>query len=137
MKDHAVFIVRSGPKCIFVRRSLSKKTLPGIWAFPSGTVENNESFEQTAVREAKEEFAVDVVAVGKIASRDLPEFDTRLHFVLCDLVSGQPVVKDTDEFDQIAEHTFDEFFTKYSDDQIGHGLVWLRANPKIWRSHNL
>jgi len=29
---------------------------------------------------------------------------------------------------------FEEFFNKFSDAEIGHGLIWLRKNPEVWKN---
>ena len=56
LQEHAAIIIANEKKeILFVKRSLKKKTLPGIWAFPSGTKESNEKIEETAIREAMEE----------------------------------------------------------------------------------
>jgi len=28
--------------------------------------------------------------------------------------------------------SMEDFFEKFSDDNIGHGLIWLRKNPDVW-----
>ena len=40
---------------------LSKDTKDDFWKFPGGRVDDNESFRQTAIREAKEESGLDIV----------------------------------------------------------------------------
>jgi mutator protein MutT len=134
MEDHAVYVVKKDGKFLFVQRSKQKKTLPGAWAFASGTVEEGETIEEAAKREAMEEVGVEVQPVQTFATRDLPEAGVTLHFVLCGLVAGQPKPVEKHEIENIAWHTFEDFFNTYRDDQIGHGLRWLRTQPKIWQS---
>ena len=137
MQDHAVLVIRSGSKCLFVQRSFTKKTLPGAWAFASGTVEAEETIEETAKREAKEELGL-IVSVQKVfASHELPNFNTILHFVLCNLVEGEPIIHAPDEIEAFEWISLSDFFEKYNDSQIGHGLVWLRANTNIWMQEGL
>ncbi len=133
MEDHAVYVIKKDGKFLFVQRSKHKKTLPGAWAFPSGTVEPGESIEAAAKREAMEEIGVTVKPLKTFAVRDLPENGVTLHFVLCDLVEGTPKLVETDEIGDVAWYSFEEFFAKYSDDQIGHGLRWLRTQPQLWK----
>jgi ADP-ribose pyrophosphatase YjhB (NUDIX family) len=137
MKDHVALVIRQGSKTLFVQRSLQKTTLPGMWAFASGTVEDGETLQQTAIREAKEELAVDVVPIKVMAVHDLVEMNTRLHFVLCEIKNGTPTIVARSEIEQIAWMNFHTFFETFNDSQIGHGLVWLRTQPKLWQNENL
>jgi len=133
MKDHAVMMIRNDAgRILFVQRSMKKSTLPGAWSFPSGTVEEGEDVLLTAVRESMEELGVDVSPERVLSTLDLDEFSVRLHFVLCSIISGDPVIGEPDEIDEIDWMSMEDFFEKFSDDNIGHGLVWLRKNPDVW-----
>ena len=133
MKDHAAIIIRDGDgRILFIQRSMKKSTLPGAWSFPSGTVEEGEDVLSTAVRESMEELGVDVLAEKVLSTLDLPEFSARLHFVLCSVKDGEPTIKEPDEIDVINWMSMEDFFERFSDDEIGHGLIWLRANPDVW-----
>lgn len=134
MKSHAAFIIHDGPKALFIKRSLQKKDLPGAWSFPSGTQEEGEAIEVTATRESEEELGVKTTVERVLGERELNEFRVKLHFVLCKIVSGEPTVIDESEISDFAWHTFEEFFNTYTDDEIGHGLVWLRQHPEVWQS---
>ena len=128
-----MYVVKKDGKFLFVQRSKQKSTLPGAWAFASGTVEPGESVEAAAKREAMEEVGVRVKPIKTFAVRDLPDNGVTLHFVLCELEDGTPKPVQKDEIQDVAWHGFEEFFAKYNDDQIGHGLRWLRKNPKLWK----
>lgn len=122
-------------KILFIQRSLKKKTLPGAWSFPSGTKEENESIFNTALRESYEELGIKVIPNKIMATKDLPELSSRLLFILCDINDNQePEIKAVDEIEQFKWMSFNEFFGKFNDNQIGHGLVWLRQNPDIWNN---
>lgn len=137
MKEHAVIVIKNEDNDIlFVKRSMNKSTLPGAWSFPSGTVEANEPAHETIVREAREEFGVEVEVEENIATLDLPEFSVRLIFVLCKIKSGEPSICAPDEIDEIEWMKFKDFFDKFDDNNIGHGLVWLRKNPHIWEKYS-
>jgi 8-oxo-dGTP diphosphatase len=133
MKDHAAILLHKNNKFLFVKRSKTKKFLPNIWAFPSGTKESEESIYDTAVRESFEELGVKVEAENTIATKELPELQSRLHFVTCKIISGEPFIKDANEIQEIEWLTFNQFFSKYSDSEIGHGLIFLRQNPELWK----
>jgi mutator protein MutT len=134
MKEHAVLVLKNKDnQILFVKRSMNKKTLPGIWAFPSGTVETGEKIFDTIIREAEEELGIEVNPLKIFAETELREFSTRLCFVLCSVKNGTTRINEPDEIDELKWMTFNEFFNQFSDNQIGHGLIWLRKNPDIWR----
>lgn len=135
MKDHAVIILRNDNKVLFVQRSETKKILPNIWAFPSGTVEKGEQIKETVIREAKEELGVSVNIERTLTAIELPEFKVKLHFVVCTTQSGKPTIQELDEIQSIQWLTFKEFFDKYNDIQIGHGLIYLRRHQEILEPH--
>ncbi|HUB86486.1 MAG TPA: 8-oxo-dGTP diphosphatase MutT [Verrucomicrobiae bacterium] len=66
--------------------------LGGLWEFPGGKREANETFEQCLVREIHEELGVEISA-GKLfedITHHYPEKTVRLKFFLCQLISGKP-----------------------------------------------
>jgi len=130
MKNHAALILHNRDKILFIKRSAVKKMLPNMWAVPSGTMEEGETVEMTALREAKEELGIDIVIENVIATVELPELESRLHFVSCK--SLQDIIHfDQTEIQTTAWMTFEEFFNTYTDEQIGHGLRYLRKHQKI------
>lgn len=135
MTSHVAIILERQGKVLFIQRATTKKTLPNIWAFPSGTVEEGEEMERTAVREAKEELGVVACVKNTLGVMELPEFNVRLHFVVCNIESGEPFIQEANEIQAIRWMTMGEFFAEYRDDQIGHGLVYLRAHPEVWNTH--
>ena len=133
MEEHVALIIKNeNREILFIQRSFNKKTLPGAWSFPSGTVEEGENINKTALREAYEELGVEINFDKIIAETELPEFSVKLIFVLCSIKNGKIFIKEPNEINKIEWMTFNEFFNKFSDNEIGHGLVWLRKNPEIW-----
>ncbi len=68
----AVAAVRSMDGEFLVVRRSEKKTFPGHWAFPGGFVEKNETPEEAAERETREEttLEVDIIDGGEPFTRD-------------------------------------------------------------------
>ena len=131
MSDHAAIIVRKGNSVLFVKRSMKKRILPGAWAFPSGTKPEHETLFETAKREAMEELGVEVRPDSVLCTQELPEFNDTLHFVLCSITKGEPSIREPNEIDQLLWMPFQDFLKKHDDSQIGHGLIYLRTQPKL------
>ncbi len=134
MEEHAVLVLKnSSNEILFVKRSMQKKILPGAWAFPSGTLEKEENVYETIKREAREELGIEVNPLKILVKTELQEFSAKLCFVLCEIKKGTPRINEPKEIEKIEWMTFNDFFKRFSDNEIGHGLVWLRKNPQIWR----
>lgn len=133
MKDHVALVIKDeNNNILFCRRSKLKKKLPLAWAFATGTCEENEDVFQTAKREAFEELGVEVKAIEVLCVKELPQFNDKLHFVVCEIISGEAYIKEPEEIEELLWLPLKEFFKQYSNDQIGHGLIYLRENPNLW-----
>ena len=126
MIDHAAIIIKNKDQILFIKRSKYKKILPNVWSFPSGTQKENETIFQTAEREAREELGVIVKAESLLTKKELPEFNVILHFVVCSILEGIPDIRDHHEISELSWLRSEEFFCKYTDEEIGHGLAHLR-----------
>src|SRR5580700_10080934 len=86
----AALIFRNGQLLITQRHTNAH--LGGLWEFPGGKREANETFEQCLVREIREELGVEI-AVGELfeeISHTYPEKSVHLKFFICKLISGEP-----------------------------------------------
>ena len=86
----AALIFRNGRLLITQRHPDAH--LGGLWEFPGGKREPDETFEQCLVREIREELGVEISA-GELfedVTHAYPEKTVRLKFFLCRLVSGEP-----------------------------------------------
>ena len=86
----AALIFHNGKLLITQRHA--KAHLGGLWEFPGGKRESNETFDQCLVREIREELGVEISVSGLFEeiSHDYPEKSVRLKFFLCQLRSGEP-----------------------------------------------
>lgn len=74
-----------------VTRRLESTHLPGLWEFPGGKCEPDESQEACLIRELDEELGVSA-AIGDeivVTEHEYPDRTVRLHFRLCTL-AGEP-----------------------------------------------
>ena len=85
----AAEIERDGRFLITQRRPTA--TLPLLWEFPSGRVEDNETDEDALIREILEEMDIDV-RVGKLSmfiKHEYPEYAVDLCVYRCELLSEE------------------------------------------------
>jgi 8-oxo-dGTP diphosphatase len=99
MKKIAVAVVQKNNEILLVRRRRKEGNLQ--WQFPSGEIESAESNEQACMREVFEETNVTCRTVKKFGERIHPDSHVEIHYWLCDYVSGEAIVKDDDELDQV------------------------------------
>jgi mutator protein MutT len=66
--------------------------LGGLWEFPGGKVEDDESLEAALERELQEEIGVHVTVLDKFfeVQHDYPTRSVQLHFFNCHILSGEP-----------------------------------------------
>ena len=86
----AALIFHDGKLLIAQRHT--RAHLAGLWEFPGGKREPDETFEQCLVREIREELGVEI-SVGKLfesVTHAYPEKTVRLKFFVCRLTGGKP-----------------------------------------------
>lgn len=77
---------------LLITRRHAGTHLGGLWEFPGGKREPDETFEQCLARELREELGIEVEAGGLFEeiSHTYPEKAVHLKFFICKLVSGRP-----------------------------------------------
>jgi mutator protein MutT len=86
----AALIFRDGR--ILITQRHAKSHLGGLWEFPGGKREPDETFEQCLVREIREELGLEI-SVGELFEEVVhayPEKSVRLKFFICKILSGEP-----------------------------------------------
>jgi mutator protein MutT len=84
-------VIRRDGKILITRRS-DRVHLPGLWEFPGGKVEPNESLEKALEREIFEELGVKIGVQDEVFTVE-HEYLTkavRLHFFNCTITEGEP-----------------------------------------------
>jgi len=77
---------------LLITRRHAGSHLGGLWEFPGGKREPDETFEQCLVREIREELGMEI-AVGDLYEEITHAYDektVRLKFFICGWVSGEP-----------------------------------------------
>jgi mutator protein MutT len=120
----AALIFHDGKLLITQRKADSH--LGGLWEFPGGKREANETFEQCLVREIREELGIEI-SVGELfeeISHAYPEKIVRLKFFICKLISGEPQPLGCAAFKWIGKNELSDFEFPAADAQL---LGKLRA----------
>jgi len=94
--------------------------LGGLWEFPGGKREGDETFEQCLVREIREELAVEI-AVGELfadITHAYPEKSVHLKFFICRLVSGEPEARGCAAIQWVGRHELDDYEFPAADAQL-------------------
>ena len=86
----AALIFRGG-KLLITQRP-AEAHLGGLWEFPGGKREPDETFEQCLVREIREELGVEITVgeLFKSVTHAYPEKTVHLKFFVCRLLGGEP-----------------------------------------------
>ena len=84
-------LIRANGKILITRRP-DNVHLPGLWEFPGGKVEANESLQDALRREIREELGVDIVVLDEyfITEHHYSDKSVRLHFFECAIRNGVP-----------------------------------------------
>ena len=84
-------IIRRDGKILITRRP-DNVHLAGLWEFPGGKVEPNESMQTALTREIREELGVEIEVLAERLriQHDYPTRSVELHFFEALLVSGDP-----------------------------------------------
>lgn len=90
----AAGLVFHGGKLLITQR-FQAAHLGGLWEFPGGKRESEESFENCLIRELREELGIEVI-VGPVIedlTHQYPDKTVRLRFFLCSLRKDSPLPK--------------------------------------------
>jgi 8-oxo-dGTP diphosphatase len=95
-------VIRRGEKLLVCRRPENKRH-GGLWEFPGGKLEDNESLLQAARRELAEELALTVTSIGTIAYATTDEASGfKINFVEVSVEDGEPELLEHSELDWLS-----------------------------------
>lgn len=110
-------------KFLIAQRNL-KKEQGGLWEFPGGKVEKNETYEQALIREIKEEFNADIQVENYIGEtiHHYPKKDIKLKFFRATLLSSKIELLEHEDYKWITKEEKGNFIFAGAD-QIVFELI--------------
>jgi len=124
----AALIFRDGKILITQRRADSH--LGGLWEFPGGKRERNETFEQCLVREIREELGAEILTdeLFEEIAHAYPSKIVRLKFFSCRLVHGEPQPLGCAALKWIGESELNDYKFPDADTKL---LLKLKSSPEF------
>jgi mutator protein MutT len=126
----AALVFRDGKLLITQRHANAH--LGGLWEFPGGKREPNESFEQCLVRELREELGIEV-EVGELMeslTHTYPEKTVCLRFYRCRWKEHEPQPLGCAAFKWITAAQLQTYDFPAADTRL---LEKLRSSPQLWQ----
>ena len=108
--------------------------LGGLWEFPGGKREPNETFEECLVRELREELGIEVIVGELIESltHTYPEKTVHLKFFRCVWKEHEPQSLGCSAFQWVSAHELGSYEFPAADARL---LKTLRETPDLWRGY--
>ncbi len=128
--DVAAALIFRDSKLLITQR-YPEAHLGGLWEFPGGKREENETFEECLVRELREELAIEV-RVGELVStitHAYPEKAVHLKFYRCEWISHEPRPVGCPAFAWVSMHELARYDFPAADAQL---LDMLKSTPALW-----
>ena len=126
----AALVFRDG-KLLITQRYL-KAHLGGLWEFPGGKREPDETFEQCLVRELREELGIEV-AVGDLLeslTHAYPEKTVHLRFYRCLWKEHEPQPLGCAAFKWVTAAQLQDYSFPAADARL---LETLQSKPQLWQ----
>lgn len=130
----AVVTRKDGKVLVISRRKKESGTDNSIltWTFPSGTVENGETPNDTVIRETLEETGYKIKPVLLINEKDHPQFPVHVYYWACELVNDiQHKLKGSDEITEVRWVDPDKIFTLFTTNLDSKTAIYLGVNSKM------
>jgi len=97
-------------KILITQRNL-KKAQGGLWEFPGGKIEPNETKENAIVREIKEELEIDIQVENYLAEKvfNYPEKEINLIALECKKINGDIKLLEHEDYRWVTNKELDNF----------------------------
>lgn len=105
---------------LLITRRRAGSHLGGLWEFPGGKRESNETFEQCLVREIREELGMEI-AVGDLFEEITHAYEgrtVRLRFFICEWIGGEPQRLGCESFEWVVKDKLAHYEFPAADAQL-------------------
>ena len=121
----SVALINSDNQILIAQRP-KEKHLSGLWEFPGGKVEKNESPENTLIRELKEELNINInqkcVAPLTFSEFNYKEFNLLLLLYVCRRWDGDPESMENNPIKWVKSNKLREYKMPPADDSLIYSL---------------
>ena len=95
----------------FIAKRNKDKHLGGYFEFPGGKQDEDETLEQTVIREIKEELNVDITVDRKLGEEHYSDekINVHLHYFFCTIIKGDIVLKEHEEAAWVSKEEFNKY----------------------------
>ena len=106
----AAVIKDENEKILITQRNL-KKAQGGLWEFPGGKIEPNETRENAIVREIKEELDIDIEVKSYLSEKvfNYPEKDINLIALECKKINGEIRLLEHEDYKWVSKNELENF----------------------------
>ena len=106
----AAVIKDENEKILITQRNL-KKAQGGLWEFPGGKIEPNETRENAIVREIKEELDIDIEVKSYLSEKvfNYPEKDINLIALECKKINGEIRLLEHEDYKWVSKNELEKF----------------------------
>lgn len=80
-----------------------------MWEFPGGKVEENETLEETVIREINEELLIKVEPTKHLVTVNYqyPDFHLTMHLYICEIIKGKPTLTEHSDLKWVGSENLD------------------------------
>ncbi len=95
----------------FIAKRNKDKHLGGYYEFPGGKQDDNETLEETVIREIKEELNVDITVDSKLGEEHYSDkkINVHLHYFFCTIIKGNITLKEHEEAAWVSKEEFNNY----------------------------
>jgi mutator protein MutT len=117
---------------LLITQRYPKAHLGGLWEFPGGKREPDETFKQCLVRELREELGIEVTVGDLVESltHEYPEKTVHLRFYRCRWKQHEPQPLGCPAFKWITAAKLQDYSFPAADARL---LQKLRSSPQLWQ----